>query len=132
MWPARGESNRSNWLTVHSLYSGLREARPSIHRTRAICPTSSTVFRSRQYARLTSPLRTFSAFVASLRPEAQASHERDKPGTNEAFFKQIEINERDYLKDLMRRCNDNVSRAAREAGIDRVHLHRLLKKHAVE
>ncbi|MFT3841560.1 MAG: sigma 54-dependent Fis family transcriptional regulator [Myxococcaceae bacterium] len=40
--------------------------------------------------------------------------------------------ERDYLKDLMRRCNDNVSRAAREAGIDRVHLHRLLKKHAVE
>jgi DNA-binding NtrC family response regulator len=40
--------------------------------------------------------------------------------------------ELDYLKDLMRRCNNNVSQAAREAGMDRVNLHRLLKKHAAE
>jgi DNA-binding NtrC family response regulator len=39
--------------------------------------------------------------------------------------------ERDYLADLMRRCNHNVSMAAREAGIARVYLHRLLQKHGL-
>jgi DNA-binding NtrC family response regulator len=39
--------------------------------------------------------------------------------------------ERDYLADLMRRCNHNVSLAAREAGIARVYLHRLLGKHGL-
>jgi DNA-binding NtrC family response regulator len=39
--------------------------------------------------------------------------------------------EADYLRDLMKRCGNNVSMAAREAGMDRVHLHRLLKKHGV-
>jgi len=37
--------------------------------------------------------------------------------------------EKDYLRDLMKRCGNNVSQAAREAGMDRVNLHRLLKKH---
>jgi two-component system, NtrC family, nitrogen regulation response regulator GlnG len=39
--------------------------------------------------------------------------------------------ERDYLADLMTRCNHNVSLAAREAGIARVYLHRLLQKHGL-
>ena len=39
--------------------------------------------------------------------------------------------ERDYLVDLMRRCEGNVSLAAREAGIARVYLHRLLQKHGL-
>jgi DNA-binding NtrC family response regulator len=39
--------------------------------------------------------------------------------------------ERDYLTDLMRRCENNVSQAAREAGIARVYLHRLLQKHGL-
>jgi two-component system nitrogen regulation response regulator GlnG len=39
--------------------------------------------------------------------------------------------ERDYLTDLMRRCDNNVSQAAREAGIARVYLHRLLQKHGL-
>ena len=40
--------------------------------------------------------------------------------------------ERDYLRDLLGRCHGNISRAAREAGIDRVHMHRLLRKHGLE
>lgn len=39
--------------------------------------------------------------------------------------------ERDYLIDLMARCEGNVTHAAREAGIDRVHLHKLVKKHGL-
>jgi DNA-binding NtrC family response regulator len=39
--------------------------------------------------------------------------------------------EADYLRDLMKRTGNNVSEAARQAGMDRVHLHRLLKKHGV-
>ena len=39
--------------------------------------------------------------------------------------------ERDYLVELLRRCDGNVARAARESGLHRVHLHRLLKKYDV-
>ncbi|MFN7132458.1 MAG: sigma 54-interacting transcriptional regulator [Myxococcales bacterium] len=39
--------------------------------------------------------------------------------------------ERDYVAALLERCDGNVSKAAREAGIDRVYLHRLLKKHGL-
>jgi hypothetical protein len=38
-------------------------------------------------------------FVATLKPDARQKHEGDKPGTNEMFFKQININERDYIGD---------------------------------
>ena len=37
--------------------------------------------------------------------------------------------ERDYLAKLIEQCGGNVSLAARRAGIDRVYLHRLMKKH---
>jgi DNA-binding NtrC family response regulator len=39
--------------------------------------------------------------------------------------------ERDYLTMLLRRAGGNISRAARQAGLDRPYLHRLLKKHGV-
>ncbi len=39
--------------------------------------------------------------------------------------------ERDYLIQLMAQCEENLSRASREAGIDRVYLRRLLRKHGL-
>jgi DNA-binding NtrC family response regulator len=43
----------------------------------------------------------------------------------------VESFEREYLGALLARCGHNISRAAREAGIDRVYLHRLLKRYAL-
>jgi DNA-binding NtrC family response regulator len=50
----------------------------------------------------------------------------------EAKERLIEGFERDYLKSLLERCEGRINRAAREAGIDRVYLRRLLKKHTLE
>jgi len=39
--------------------------------------------------------------------------------------------ERDYVTQLLRKSGGNVSQAARDGGIDRVYLHRLMKKHGI-
>jgi DNA-binding NtrC family response regulator len=49
----------------------------------------------------------------------------------EAKEKLIAAWERDYVTQLLKRTGGNVSQAAREGGIDRVYLHRLMKKHAI-
>ena len=40
--------------------------------------------------------------------------------------------ERDYLIGLLERHNMNISKVAREAGIDRRHVYRLMKKYDIE
>jgi two-component system nitrogen regulation response regulator GlnG len=62
--------------------------------------------------------------------QAGAGLELDLP-FKEAKERLIEGFERDYLKGLLERCEGNVSRASREAGIDRVYLRKLLKKHGL-
>ncbi|QQR48382.1 sigma 54-interacting transcriptional regulator [Myxococcus xanthus] len=49
----------------------------------------------------------------------------------EAKERLIEVFERDYLQGLIARCDRNISRAAREAGIARVYLRKLLTKHGM-
>ncbi len=49
----------------------------------------------------------------------------------EAKQKVVEVFERDYLIDLLRRNGYNLSKAAREAGIDRKHIRNLLKKYGI-
>lgn len=49
----------------------------------------------------------------------------------EAKQKVVEVFERDYLLDLLRRNSFNLSKAAREAGIDRKHIRNLLKKYGI-
>nr|WP_240359893.1 sigma 54-interacting transcriptional regulator [Pyxidicoccus trucidator] len=50
----------------------------------------------------------------------------------EAKERLIEGFERDYLRSLMERCEGNLSRASREAGIDRFYLRKLMKKHGLD
>ena len=49
----------------------------------------------------------------------------------EAKGKVVEAFEREYLEDLMKRTKGNISAAAREAGIDRNHLTKLLQKYGI-
>ena len=59
-----------------------------------------------------------------------AAAEIDLP-FKEAKERLIEGFERDYLKGLLERCEGNISRAAREAGIARLYLRKLLKKYGL-
>ncbi len=49
----------------------------------------------------------------------------------EAKQKIVEVFEKDYLEELLQRNNYNVSKASREAKIDRKHLRNLLKKYGI-
>jgi two-component system, NtrC family, nitrogen regulation response regulator GlnG len=49
-----------------------------------------------------------------------------------AKAKVLDAFERQYLQDLLQRHTYNISKAAREAGIDRRHLYRLLDKYSIE
>jgi DNA-binding NtrC family response regulator len=49
----------------------------------------------------------------------------------EAKERLLEGFERDYLRSLLERCEGNLSRAAREADIERVYLRKLLRKHGL-
>jgi two-component system nitrogen regulation response regulator GlnG len=64
-------------------------------------------------------------------PENTAPMSLDLP-FKEAKERLIDGFERDYLRTLLERCEGNVSRASREAGIDRVYLRKLLRKHGLD
>lgn len=49
----------------------------------------------------------------------------------EAKQKLLDVFEKDYLLDLLKRNNNNLSKAAREAKIDRKHIRNLLKKYGI-
>jgi two-component system, NtrC family, nitrogen regulation response regulator GlnG len=90
-------------------------------------------------------LRNVVEQVVNLGEEALPEMTVDAPGSpgsmgqaglelpfKEAKERLLEGFERDYLRSLMERCEGNVSRASREAGIDRFYLRKLLKKHGLE
>jgi DNA-binding NtrC family response regulator len=84
---------------------------------------ASPVEPSPEPAVLTPELLGLSAAPAPLAPPPVRFHE--------AKENLVTAWERDYLGALLARSGGNVSRAAREAGMDRVYLHRLLKKHGL-
>jgi DNA-binding NtrC family response regulator len=69
--------------------------------------------------------------LLSLQPARQQPPAAVDVPFKEAKERLVDSFERDYIVHLMERCKNNVSRAARQAGIDRVYLHRLLKKHGL-
>ncbi|MBI2372576.1 MAG: FHA domain-containing protein [Deltaproteobacteria bacterium] len=76
-------------------------------------------------------------FKNAREPEEQV--ERDEPAGvgvdlpyKEAKSRMLLAFEREYVRGLLSRHQGNVSRAARAAGIDRVYLHRLIKKYELD
>jgi DNA-binding NtrC family response regulator len=67
------------------------------------------------------------------KPPPRATQEPAGPDLpfKEAKERLIEGFEQDYLKGLMKRCEGNLSRASREAGIARLYLRKLLHKHGM-
>jgi transcriptional regulator with PAS, ATPase and Fis domain len=62
--------------------------------------------------------------------EPEINFETDKP-FKDAKSELIEDFERTYLKDLLERNKQNISRSAREAGIERAYLQRLVRKYGL-
>ncbi len=61
--------------------------------------------------------------------EAPVFAEITAAALNEAREAAIDAVERSFLKELMSRCEGNVSRASREAGLHRSYLQKLLARH---
>ncbi len=62
--------------------------------------------------------------LQALAPLAELSYQEARQSALGAF-------ERAYVQGLLERAGGNVSRAARLAGLDRVYLHRLIRKHSL-
>jgi len=62
---------------------------------------------------------------------AQYSFSADRP-YHEAKAEAMSVFEREYLKDLLSRNSGNISKAARQAGMDRKTIHRMLSKYEME
>ena len=67
----------------------------------------------------------------SVVTQAHPAMDPDLP-FKEAKEKWIESFEKDYLVDCLRKNNGNISKAAKQAGIDRKSVQRLLKKYGLE
>jgi len=68
---------------------------------------------------------------AGRKAEPEASYATDKP-FKDAKNELIEGFEKTYLLDLLARNHANISRSAREAGIERAYLQRLIKKYGLK
>ncbi len=70
------------------------------------------------------------------RPASSSGNAMELPNASVPFkdakARVLNAFERQYLQDLLLRHNQNISKAAREAGIDRRHLYRLLEKYAID
>ena len=71
--------------------------------------------------------------IVSVAPETQTAEPAIEPAVDQAFKDAKEAwnsqFERTYLAEIIERNDGNITRAAKDAGLDRKHLRRLLKKH---
>ncbi|MBX7101191.1 MAG: sigma 54-interacting transcriptional regulator [Myxococcaceae bacterium] len=75
---------------------------------------------------------TLPDLVPRTAPDAPGSAGVSRTPYHQAKDTLLNAFEKDYLVDLLHRCQGNVSEASREAGVDRAHLHRLMKKHDLD
>jgi DNA-binding NtrC family response regulator len=104
-------------LVVHDWPGNVRELRNAIDRALALSPG---------VARFTDLRLGIDAIATGEAPAIRT----DLP-FSEAKQQVIDAFERRYLRDVLERCDGNISAAAREAGIDRKHLRTLLVRHGL-
>ncbi|HWB80735.1 MAG TPA: sigma 54-interacting transcriptional regulator [Nannocystaceae bacterium] len=115
--PGALDGSNLDRLVVHDWPGNVRELRNAIDRALALSPGATT--------------------FAALRLGIDATTTSDPPAIRtdlpfaEAKQQVIDAFERGYLRDVLERCDGNISAAAREAGIDRKHLRTLLVRHGL-
>jgi DNA-binding NtrC family response regulator len=114
--PIEGPNYHS--LLSHAWPGNVRELRNVIDRALALSPRAES--------------------FGDLRVRVQASSSADEPLAirtdmpfSEAKNRVLEVFERRYLRDVLDRCDGNISAAAREAELDRKHLRSLLRRHGL-
>jgi DNA-binding NtrC family response regulator len=106
-------------LMAHDWPGNVRELRNVIDRAAALSPGA----------------RAFADLRLSVTPAAAGTDEALSVRTDLTYAaaKQLllEAFEQRYLRDVLERCNGNISAASRESGIDRKHLKTLLRRHGL-
>ena len=108
-------------LMAHDWPGNVRELRNIIERAVVLSPRA-TCFEE---------LRLFGLEPARVPPAPGAGGTRADLPFGQAKQLVLERFEREYLGDLMARCEGNISQAARQAQLDRKHLRELLRRHGL-
>jgi transcriptional regulator with GAF, ATPase, and Fis domain len=105
----------------------VRELRNIVERSATFCETNQI-----EPSDLPEDLRA--RLGGALKKSPGTGHLKITPGTGlkEAKERMVSDFEQDYLLSLLERHNMNISRVAREAGIDRRHVYRLMKKYDIQ
>lgn len=111
-------------LQRHDFPGNVRELF-NVLRAAAIRASGEDILASELPPELTEVRRAEAGAPGMTLPDASMPFKDAKAQVLDAF-------ERQYLQDLLVRHRHNISRASREAGIDRRHLYRLLDKYAIE
>ncbi|MFL5367711.1 MAG: sigma-54 interaction domain-containing protein [Myxococcales bacterium] len=140
--PLRARPEDVPWLIEHALS---RPAVMSRHGHKRVTPAAMALLQSygwpgnvRELVNVVSHLLTFAegaeVDVPHLPPRLLNDTEKQRPHVafHEAKERMLAKFEREYLAALLERCAGNVSEAARESGLHRKSIERLLKKHRLD
>ena len=105
------------WLAEHSWPGNVRELRNTIERALLQLPPEAI---------------ELPPSLLGLSPVVTRNAPADRAGFMQSRGRLLSMWERHYLEQLLARTERNLSRAARESGLDRAYLYRLLKKYGLK
>jgi DNA-binding NtrC family response regulator len=97
----------------------------------SLSPTTLQLLQSQPWPGNVRELRNFLERAAAVGLDDQPAAPADDLDYAEARERALDAFERDYAAFILKRAKGNVSQAARDAGMNRAYLHRLLKRHGL-